>query len=376
MLKNNLDPQVPAHTGSPETNPKPSVAAGVHFSVLPPSLVPRGTVADARARVPADRFRVLVVDDDPVSQRQLAHFLAETGVEVLTAGDGREGLRAALKQSPHLIITDWIMPEMDGPDLCKALRATSRGAFLYIIMLTMHEEEARLLEAFEAGANDYLIKPFNQRVLAARFGAGRRIIELQRELERERDENQRHIGELSVLNRRLKESAMTDALTGLPNRRYAMEQLERAWSAAKRADSPLACMLIDVDNFKYINDNCGHDVGDYALQAVAMLMSDVARKSDIVCRLGGDEFIVICADTNAEAAYALGERARETVESHRMSHSRRPVTITIGVAAREADMQTPTEFLRAADQALLQAKRDGRNCVGLASSGHSRGLSQ
>jgi two-component system cell cycle response regulator len=313
-----------------------------------------------------DWFRVLVVDDEPVSRRQISHFLTQAGHQALTAGDGREGLDMALKHAPHLVITDWMMPERDGPELCRALRASPGGALLYIIMLTMHEEEDRLVEAFRAGANDYLVKPIKRRVLAARFNAGRRMVELHRALERERDENRLHIAELSVLNRRLEESAMTDALTGLPNRRYALEQLEREWSATGRTQSPLACMLIDVDKFKEINDSCGHDVGDLALQSTAAVLRDAARRSDVVCRLGGDEFLVICNGIHPEEARTLGERLRGAVEAREMLNRRSRVTVTIGVATRGPAMLLPADLLRAADQALLRAKRAKRNSVVLA----------
>jgi diguanylate cyclase (GGDEF)-like protein len=159
---------------------------------------------------------------------------------------------------------------------------------------------------------------------------------------------------------------MTDALTGLPNRRFAIEQLDRAWSAAERRGAPLACMLIDMDNFKHINDQCGHDVGDYALRSVAALLREAFRKSDLVCRLGGDEFVAVCADTDTEAAYALAERARSSVETHRMSHAGKQTTVTIGVAARDSFMRAPADLLRAADQALLSAKRAQRNSIALA----------
>lgn len=314
-------------------------------------------------------LRVLVVEDDPVTQRHITRFLEGTGCGIAVASNGREGLRLALEQRPHLVVTDWIMPGMDGPELCRALRTGPRGALLYIIMLTMHEEEARLIEAFEAGANDYLVKPFNRRVLAARFGAGRRIVELHRELERERDEVRHYMTELAEVNRRLAESAMTDSLTGLPNRRYAMEQLDKEWARASRSNLPLACLLVDMDKFKQINDGWGHDIGDLALQSVANALRGAARKTDLVCRLGGDEFIVVCADADAAAAMTVAERLRlatETNEINEIAHTQVRTTITIGAAVRNTSMHTPAELLRAADQALLSAKRAQRNSVLLA----------
>jgi GGDEF domain-containing protein len=154
-----------------------------------------------------------------------------------------------------------MMPQMDGIELTRALRQTKIGRSIYVLILTGLEDEEKLVEAFEAGVDDFMNKPLKARVLAARLRAGQRVVQLQQEIERDREEIRKFAAELAVTNRRL-QVALTDALTGFPNRRYAMERISQEWSAGNRTKRPLACMVVDVDAFKIINDTYGHDVGD------------------------------------------------------------------------------------------------------------------
>ena len=313
-------------------------------------------------------LRILVVDDDPVVLRMLTHHLEAGGHQILTATNGRAGLQRALDSQPQLVITDWIMPEMDGLSLCRALREARLGQLLYIIMLTMQEDEEHLIAAFNAGADDYVVKPYSLRALEARIRGGERLIRLQEEVQREKDENRRYLAELAVMNRRLREAALTDPLTELPNRRYAMEYVVKEWAASERSGLPLACLMVDVDHFKRFNDRCGHDIGDKVLRETAAVLRGAARASDLACRFGGEEFIVICANTDASSAKHLAERLRRAVESHMptMSAFGAPLTVSIGVAVRHQDMSSSADLIKAADQALLRAKSTGRNRVCLA----------
>lgn len=314
-------------------------------------------------------LRILLIDDDPLILRRLTHHLDKEGQQVLTATNGQAGLQLALVAKPQIVITDWMMPEMDGLALCRALREARFGQLLYIIVLTMQEEEEHLVAAFDAGADDYLVKPYSRRVLEARIRGGERLIRLSQQIECEKEENRRYLAELAVMNRRLREAALTDPLTELPNRRYAMEHVFKEWAASERSGFPLACLMVDVDHFKRFNDCHGHELGDKVLRDTAAVLRGAARTNDLACRFGGEEFVVICANTDRASANRLAERLRRAVELHgrRVFAAGVPLTVSIGVAVRRAQMKSSSELLKAADLALLRAKSNGRNRVCMAS---------
>jgi diguanylate cyclase (GGDEF)-like protein len=310
-------------------------------------------------------LRVLVLEDDPVTLDLLKSRLAAAGHTVATATDGAQGLQYVIDFNPELIIADWMMPEMDGIEFCKALRKTRFGQHVYLIFLTGLEEDQHLVEAFEAGVDDYIVKPSNPEILMARICAGERLIRLQHEIEREKTEVRRFIAELAAANRRLEQAALTDPLTSLPNRRYATRRLEQEWARAVRNGHPMTCMIVDVDHFKNINDQHGHAAGDAVLREIAMLLRGAARKDDEVCRTGGEEFLIICANTDIQAAQATAERIRAAMEKYSIVLSDKTfrVTISIGVATQRASESNPDALLRAADMAAYAAKRRGRNRV-------------
>jgi diguanylate cyclase (GGDEF)-like protein len=321
---------------------------------------------DAVSQIDA-RLRVLVVDDDRSTLLLLDKLLHDAGYQVFTATDGQQGLQMAMECRPHLIVADWLMPQMDGLQFCRTLRSTTIGRGVYLLLLTGVEDEARLVDAFDAGVDDYVVKPVNKRLLLARLKAGERVVSLQTEVESDREEIRRFAAELALTNRRLQEAALLDSLTGIPNRRYAMDRIHQEWSAAERSSRRLACMLIDVDHFKRINDTYGHDVGDIVLQRVADALKLTARTQDVICRIGGEEFLVVCPDTDAAAAAQCAERLRSAANALRVSvgNVSLQVTISIGVAAMDATMRGPDSMIKAADQAVYAAKQAGRNrtCV-------------
>jgi diguanylate cyclase (GGDEF)-like protein len=348
----------------------------VETRVLPPFAELAG---QARAEAAAEQMAgegqaggplsIVVVDDDPVELRLLTKHLKKAGHAVHAASDGTEALRLVLEVNPQLVITDWIMPGMDGTALVKALRQTKMGRQLYIIMLTGSEQDETQVEAFEAGADDYVVKPFRPRLLAARLRACARVVRLQEEVRRDKEELRRCMAELSVANRKLQQAALTDALTGLYNRRYALERLEQEWAAARRSGNPLACMIVDIDFFKRVNDKYGHDVGDRVLRETAAVLRDTLRQSDVVCRLGGEEFVVIGPGMDLAAATRCAERLRLAVEAQTIETAGASVrvTLSIGVAERGEHMENPAELLKAADLAVYAAKDGGRNQVRTAS---------
>ncbi len=330
------------------------------FAEIAASLPEAGDSSGAQK---GEALRILIVDDAQSILQFANAILSAAGHTVAMAESGKAAL--ALDFRPQVIITDWVMPEMDGIALCKALRATQEGQRIYIVLLTALDDEEHLIEAFEAGADDYIVKPLNEKVVKARLRAGQRVIRLQEEIEREREEIRRYAAELAVTNRRLQEAALTDPLTTLPNRRYGMDRLEQEWAASLRSKRMLACLMIDIDRFKQINDNHGHDVGDAVLRQSAKILREAARSQDMVCRLGGEEFLVICPDTSPPAALQCAERIRKTFEAATflVENDKFHATVSIGVAARGKSMDHFDQMLKAADLALYSAKAQGRNKV-------------
>lgn len=319
----------------------------------------------AAAEAPADKLRVLVVEDDRSIRLALRAVLEEAGYEVSEAADGEAGLHTALQVEPHMMVVDRVMSRMDGLALTRALRETRPGRTLYILILTARGDEDQLIEAFDAGVDDYLAKPLNPRLLLARLQAGRRVVGMQQEIERDREELRRFAAELAVSNRRLQEAALTDTLTGLPNRRYAMQRLQQAWAGSARSGRPQACMVIDLDEFKQVNDIYGHDIGDAFLTQTAAAMRGALRAQDVLCRTGGDEFLVICPDTDLQAALACAERVRRAVEGRPVEVGRLRLkgTISVGVAGRLPEMADTDALIKQADQGAYLAKQRGRNRV-------------
>lgn len=317
------------------------------------------------AKLTSYPMRVLVVEDDPGTLKLLAVLLRDAGHEVSVASNGEEAMSHIGKELPQLVISDWMMPKMDGITLCRKLRQSARTSNLHVVLLTVHEDPNKLVEAFEAGVDDYLVKPVMPKILFARLRAAQRVIQLQEELAFDREQLQRFSKDLTIANQRLQQLALTDELTGLPNRRAAMERLMQEWSLTLRGERPLSCLMVDIDHFKSVNDRFGHPVGDQALRHVTQILSRAARTQDVVYRFGGEEFLVICPDTDAEAAFHCGERIRTEVQAAPVSGVNPPlrVTISIGVGCVREGKLTLDELLSQADQRLYVAKQAGRNCT-------------
>ncbi|MDK9714826.1 MAG: diguanylate cyclase [Sulfuritalea sp.] len=308
-------------------------------------------------------LRVLLVDDERSSRMYLKQVLQEAGYKVMEAENGRQALAAALENPPDIVVTDWVMPVMDGIDMIKQLRKTPTGAAQYILVITAQTDEDHLVQAFDAGTNDFIPKPVTPRVLLARLKAGARSIHLQRETEKNYRELQDIAAELSESNRRLQEMSVTDVLTGCPNRRYALERLQQEWSGSTRRQHPLSCLVVDIDWFKEINDLYGHDRGDQVLRQVSETLRAGVRTQDVVCRVGGDEFWVICPDADRAAAAACGQRLCDAINKLAIDAGDKRCGISVGVAQRSESMADPQSLINAADHNLYQAKREGRGRV-------------
>jgi diguanylate cyclase (GGDEF)-like protein len=321
----------------------------------------------AAGEVPASeaKMRVLVVEDDPVSRKLIAFHLKKEGHTVLTAEDGQVGLKLALEHNPHLIVTDWMMPEMDGIELVRAIRRSEESRHMQVILLTGRESEARVVEAFDAGADEYLVKPFNPRILLARVRSAQRVVGLRDRVNHDAEVRKQQVAEMAVLNRKLSNAAMTDALTELPNRRHAMERMQQEMAIAIREGTPLSVIMIDIDKFKLVNDEHGHDTGDVVLCDVASSLRSCVRATELICRLGGEEFLVICPRATAAKAALIAERMRLASEANVIEHGnfRRAVTLSLGVAELDRGAPSVDLLIKAADERVYEAKLAGRNRV-------------
>ncbi|MEO2236767.1 MAG: diguanylate cyclase, partial [Candidatus Poseidoniia archaeon] len=287
------------------------------------------------------------------------------GYEVVTAADGKQGLKLALELNPDIVVADWQMPEMDGLELCKALRRTQTGQKMFFLLLTGMQEGDRLIEAFNAGVDDFVTKPFLPRLLQARIKGGVRLVRLQRKVEKDKETMRRQVAEMGMLTRKLRSAALTDILTELPNRRYAMKRMESEWASAERTSRPLSLIMLDIDNFKSVNDTHGHDMGDVVLKATADILRSSIRQEDEICRIGGEEFIIICRNTSKLDGALVAERVRKSVEEHVFDEPGfdRGITVSLGVSERCEGVTSIEELLKASDNAVYAAKEAGRNRV-------------
>jgi two-component system cell cycle response regulator len=311
-----------------------------------------------------DWLRVLVVEDDPIiCDLLLAWLRDECRYTVVTARNGQEALAVAMDYQPHVVIADWLMPVMDGLELCKALRSSEWGENIYVLMLTSVSAENELYKAFDAGVDDYLVKPVNLRALSARLKAAWRYVRLRDAWERDHSRLTTAAAELALTNRRLQEAALSDPLTGLANRRAGLTVLSQAWSSSVRYGHPLSVIMIDIDHFKSINDAHGHAAGDLVLQQLSQCLRTTARKEDSVCRWGGEEFILICPNVGAQECVRMAERLRKLVEQIRINSEGKVIQVTIssGVASWSAHTKHVEQMLGQADKALYEAKNGGRN---------------
>lgn len=292
-------------------------------------------------------MKILIADDSNVSRHLLESIVRKWGYEVISTADGNQAWDALSREdAPRLAILDWMMPGMTGPEVCRRVRDKGIEPYTYILLLTSKTQKEDVIEGMMAGADDYVVKPFDQQELNVRLRAGRRIIDLQ--------------DELLQAQAALRHQATHDALTGLINRREISAILDTAVGDT----GPLSVIMLDIDKFKAVNDEHGHAAGDAVLVGTAERLREALGGRAMVGRYGGEEFLVVTRRPAEEAA-ALAETIRERIAGRPMAFAGGGLVVTasLGVAHRNGEGCGTAALLKAADDALYRAKKAGRNCV-------------
>jgi diguanylate cyclase (GGDEF)-like protein len=298
-------------------------------------------------------MKILVAEDEAVSLRLIETMLGRWGYEVVAVRDGLEALRLLQQpDAPQLAILDWMMPGLDGIELCKQIRQNRSEPYTYILLLTGKNTRYDMIEGLDAGADDYVVKPYDPQELQVRLRTGKRILFLQEQLIAAREA--------------MREQATHDALTGLYNRAAAIELLTKELARQQRHGASVGVVLVDLDSFKQINDQYGHLIGDQVLQEAAQAMLKCVRPYDFIGRFGGEEFIVALPGCDLMNAVSHAERMRAALEQVRIHWPTGSVSVTasfgvtVALPGIDADV---IQLIRAADDALYRAKRNGRNRV-------------
>ncbi|HZP01424.1 MAG TPA: diguanylate cyclase [Terriglobia bacterium] len=307
----------------------------------------------------AEGVKILIADDDSASRKLLAGTLQRLGYDVTEAAEGTEAWEVLRGEgAPRLAIIDWMMPGMDGVEICRRLRTLTDRPYIYTLLLSARERTEDVVEGLGAGADDYLSKPFNAHELEARLRAGKRILDL--------------VDLLTSARERLQLQATHDSLTGLLNRGAILERLEQEVDRARREHLHVAVLMGDLDHFKAINDEHGHLIGDTVLRQVSLRLRATVRPYDVVGRYGGEEFLILAPGCDRSDALALAERIRLSIVKEPFEIPQGAIAMTMSLGATAAEITgrvDPDSLLRVADAALYRAKRKGRNCVEVAPAG-------
>ncbi len=303
-------------------------------------------------------MKILIADDDAVSRMMMRRMLVQAGYEVSTVSNGTEAVAALMEEDgPRMLLLDWMMPGLDGPEVCRAIRTGTRVAYIYITLLTSKDSKEDLVKGLEAGADDYLTKPCNQEELRARLRTGQRILQLEDILVNAREE--------------MRQKAMYDALTGLLNRGSILHGLTELVDEAAEGKREFAVLMCDVDHFKSVNDTHGHPVGDEVLRAMANRLKDAIRGADAVGRFGGEEFLIVLKGCKRMALTEVADFVCRAVSVEPVMTSVGPLRVTISagvlfVSQQEGELGVD-RILSKVDTALYQAKAGGRNQARVAS---------
>lgn len=297
--------------------------------------------------------QILVADDNPTFRDMLHKMLTEWGYEVILVSDGQQAWeRLRQDDGPRLALLDWMMPGLEGAEVCRKVRAHIRDRYVYMMLLSVRSDLDDLVTGMESGADDYIVKPFQVEELRARLRAGRRVLALQEELVEAREA--------------LREQATRDGLTGLWNRRAIFDILQNELARSSRSGEPLIVLMADLDGFKPVNDHFGHMAGDVVLRQVASRMRASVRRYDAVGRYGGEEFLIVLPGCELPNGLDQAERIRSAIRSERFHAGDTEITLTCSLGAACAvppAIQQADDLVREADAALYRAKRLGRDRV-------------
>jgi diguanylate cyclase (GGDEF)-like protein len=335
------------------------------FSEMLASPQPREILSnsvDSRSQVTRS---ALLIGTEPIELTAISGYLESNGCAVKSVSNSTEGLLLALEEHQDLVIIEMSASNIDGAAFCKALRSNTRGQSSYIIFILDQENTGQLKQVLDMDADDILLRPITAVSLHGKLRGVFRIIQLQQELIKERNGLVNFAGEWAGTNRRLTHVAMTDPLTQIANRRHGMDFLASECMFSKSNHLPLACLMIDIDHFKQVNDKYGHKGGDTVLEKLAVLLQAGARSGDLVFRYGGEEFCIICPGATLETARAVAERIRLNVADQPFSvdNAKILVTVSIGVAIMKQTHADEESLIRDADTALYRAKESGRNRI-------------
>jgi two-component system, cell cycle response regulator len=302
------------------------------------------------------QVKILIADDEAMSRRLLQSTLERAGYEVIAVENGRQAAeRICTADGPRLALLDWVMPELDGPGVCREVRKQKEQSYVYMVLLTSKEAKEDVVAGLESGADDYLTKPFDPEELKARLRTGLRILSLENRLVEAREE--------------MRFKASHDALTTLWNRAVILELLERELSRSHRENATTVIILCDIDHFKNVNDTLGHLIGDEVLRETTKRLLASVRSYDFVGRYGGEEFLVVLNNCDPTFALARAEEIRNAIAQRPVQTVAGPVPVTVSLGlllSHQWGVRTVEELLHETDTALYAAKAAGRNCVRLA----------
>lgn len=304
---------------------------------------------------------ILVVDDDIVTRSIIEKYLVKAGFEVTCAGNGREALSVLKQNQFRIVLTDWMMPEIDGPQLCQLIRKQKSDHYIFIILVTSRDSKNDIVSGLESGADDYLTKPIHPAELIARINTGIRILNLEQSLK--------------SANQEIRLLSITDTLTGAFNRSYLNERFDQELCRAQRYGHDLTILIADIDFFKKVNDTYGHQNGDTVLKQFSKCFQGQLRAEvDWIVRYGGEEFLIILPETNCQAGRSVAERLRKSVEALSIPVIAQDAMIQItasfgGVSilfSKASELQTTLDqLIYQADEQLYLSKNEGRNKVNL-----------
>ena len=318
---------------------------------------------DRRSRAPCLNIELIGIPLDEL--KPMMQLIENLGHQPVLIEETPKALAQTLRKPAQIMIADMSMPGLDPVDFCRRLRQSVTGEDCYALFLALPEQENRALEVIDAGADDVLIKPVNEQALRVHLTTAVRMLVLREQIHRERQGMMRSTDEFATVQKRLLQDALTDTLTQLPNRRNGLDFLASELLFSQSSGSPLACLMLDIDHFKRINDTFGHAAGDAVLKQLADIFRRTSRSEDMVFRYGGEEFVAILTNAPLKIAVQIADRIRAQVEESVFDWDGQtiPVTLSIGAAIASGKEQDGLTLIQAADAALYEAKKNGRNRV-------------